>query len=324
MNKRTLILLSALLLVGMTPVAFGANKADNAEKADKGGLDTTTVYYPNATMKSIVSKYQSNNITGCLQETFSYVKIHPNDSAGYYYMALAYTRIGKTDKAQEAYEKAIELNSSQTIVEYSNRGKACLSGDKEKCNPEAAVSSDDEELTDLDKFIRAPYGNGLSPEINKEIQEKELKRLQQEINNGNPDVQNDTRQFNKRGSIKFFGEKLASADLSNTPSNKEVLDAIDTLKRAGLQLNVETPNENDVQKVMSDPEVMSKNAEYAQLNMLLGNNNNNNNSMMNVIPYLFSQDGTVNKDINPRVIETMMTSSMLDAYNGYNNNNSNY
>ena len=176
----------------------------------------------------------------------------------------------------------------------------------------------------MDKFIRAPYGNGLSPEINKEIQQKELKRLQQEINNGNPDVQNDARQFNKKGSIKFLGERLASADLSNTPSNKEVLDAIDTLKRAGLQLNVETPNENEVQKVMNDPEVMSKNAEYAQLNMLLGNNNNNNNSMMNVIPYLFSQDGTVNKDINPRVIETMMTSSMLDAYNGYNNNNNNY
>lgn len=31
-----------------------------------------------------------------------------------------------------------------------------------------------EELDDLDKFIRAPYGNGLSPELNQEIKQKQL------------------------------------------------------------------------------------------------------------------------------------------------------
>jgi hypothetical protein len=319
MNKKILFLLSLVIILGITNIGFAEDEQDADAKS--GGLDVKTIYYPNANMKSIIAKYKSNNITGCLQETFSYVNKNPHDSAGYYYMALAYIKAGQVEKAQEAYDKAIEENSNTMIVSYASRGKACLSGDAEKCNPQSA-SQDGSESDDLDKFIYADYGNGLSPELNREIRDKKLKKLQEEINRGSVYTPSNIRDFDRsKGNSTGW-----AADISETPSNEEILEAIDTLKRAGLQLNVESSpsNQTDMQKVMSDPDVMSRNAEFAQLNMLLGNNNNNNSGMMNVLPYLFSQDGSVNKDINPRVIETMMTSSMLDAYNGFDNNRNNY
>jgi tetratricopeptide (TPR) repeat protein len=319
MKKSVLFLLSIAIITGFGTTTYAATERENGggtSYASAIDIDTETVYYPNATISSIASKFKSDNITGCLQETFSYVKKNPNDSVGYYYMALAYARIGESARAQEAYDKAISLKSNATIVEYATRGKACLTGDSEGCNPkvEEPVKKDEGELTDLDKFIQAPYGNGLSPELNREIKQKELQRLQQEMNN----------EPIKRGVVTGGAANINDTDI---PSNKEILEAIDTLKRAGLQINVSAsnsaPEQTDIQKVMNDPEIMSKNAEFAQLNMLLGNGNNNNNSMMNVLPYLFNQDGSVNQNINPRVIETMMTSSMLDAYNNYDNNNKN-
>ena len=313
MNKKIVCIISLSLILLAVPFC-----AADDETSAKTGLDTVTVYYPNATLNSIISKYKVGNYTGCLQESFSYVKKHPNDSAAYYYMALAYTKAGDTASAISAYDKAIEKNSSSTVVDNAIRGKACLTGDDAICHPQAGNS--DEELTDLDKFINAPYGNGLSPELNEEIRQKELKRMQQEINN------NSYKPYKSeaKGSVTGAAANISEEEISEIPSNKEILDAIDTLKRAGLQINVsDISKKNDIQNVMSDPEISARNAEYAQLNMLLGNNNSNNNSMMQMLPYLMNQDGTPNKNLNPRVIESMMTSSMLDSFNSYNNNNSN-
>ena len=40
----------------------------------------------------------------------------------------------------------------------------------------------------LDKFIRAPYGSGLSPELEKQYKQTQLKNLQEQINSDENDA----------------------------------------------------------------------------------------------------------------------------------------
>ena len=143
-------------------------------------FDTKTVYYPNATLPSIIAKYKKQNYTGCIQEALSLVQKDPANAAVYYYMGMAYANIGDGGNAVKAYEKAISLNSNPAITEYAQQGKDCLTGGP-LCHPEATAAEGEEE-TDIDRLINAPYGNGLSPEVNMQMRQKELNSIQQQIN----------------------------------------------------------------------------------------------------------------------------------------------
>ncbi|MCI1273435.1 MAG: tetratricopeptide repeat protein [Clostridiaceae bacterium] len=348
MNKKIALTLS-IILAFTTLAGFTADTATNK----KVSLDKTTVYYPNASLKSSIAKYKRGNYTGCLQELFSLTKKHPSNAAAYYYMGLAYTRIGEKDEAIKAYNKAISINANSTVTNYAKRGRDCLTGGP-LCHPKPVVkpTTPAAPQSDLDKFINAPYGNGLSPEVNQQIKQQQLQRVQQEINNTNGNVNGTQleriKDIDSKGAITGGAAKITGAEgqvAKGKPSDKEVMDAIDTLKRAGLTINVSdlTPSQNAQDPTAStasttsktaatspkiDPNIAERNAEYAQIEMLLGNNNNNNNnnSMMNMLPYLMNNDGSANKNIDPKVIETMMTSSMMNNFdfNNSNNNNNNY
>ncbi|MBO8430668.1 hypothetical protein IAC76_04710 [Spirochaetes bacterium] len=58
--------------------------------------------------------------------------------------------------------------------------------------------------------------------------------------------------------------------------------------------------------------------------MLNGGNNGYNDPMMNMLPYMMKNEG---KNIDPQVMQAIMTNSMLNSINGmnnFNNNNNNY
>ena len=45
-------------------------------------------FYQNPSFESIKAKYKKSDFAGCLQECTSYVRKHPNDTLGYYYLAI--------------------------------------------------------------------------------------------------------------------------------------------------------------------------------------------------------------------------------------------
>lgn len=61
-------------------------------------------------------------------------KTSPNDTLGFYYMAMCYTKVSDKENAIKAYEKVISLNANPMIVKYATNGRNCVLGeDKEKC-----------------------------------------------------------------------------------------------------------------------------------------------------------------------------------------------
>ena len=85
----------------------------------------------NAQIKALIRKYKAQNYTGCVQDAQTLIQKDPSNSAVYYYQGLAYYQLGKTDKATEAFEKVITLNSNSTLVEYANKGIHCINNDEE-------------------------------------------------------------------------------------------------------------------------------------------------------------------------------------------------
>ena len=270
-------------------------------------MDKDTVYYPNATIKSAVAKYKAGNYAGCLQELFSLTKKDPSNALAYYYMAMAYTHVDMPNDAVEAYEKVISLNPNEYLVEYATKGRDCLT-DGPACQPEEEKPV--EEMDDLDKFINAPYGNGLSPELNQQIKQKQLINIKETINKKENLEDNDIQRiknFDQNKSTSKETDKIAQV------SDEEVLKAIKTLRDAGLTLSVQSENPYAQMAQYQNPQM-------AEMSMLLGNNNNNNgNSMMNMLPMLMSQ-AQKGENIDPRVMQAVMMNSMMADFS-FNNDN---
>ena len=273
-------------------------------------MDKDTIYYPNANIKSAVAKYKFGNYAGCLQELFSLTKKDPSNALAYYYMAMAYTHVDMKNEAVEAYEKVISLHPNEYLVEYAIKGRDCLT-DGPACKP-IVEEKPAEELDDLDKFIRAPYGNGLSPELNKEIKQKQLINIKETINQKEELEHKDIQRIKD-----FDSNKSTSKDVENEKiaqvSDEDVLNAIKTLKDAGLSISVQS--ENPYAQMMQ-----YQNPQMAEMSMLLGNNNNNGNSMMNMLPMLMTQ-AQKGENIDPRVMQAMMMNSMMADFSFNNDNN---
>ena len=114
----------------------------------------------------------------------------------------------------------------------------------------------------------------------------------------------------------------AAAQISEQPTDQEVLQAIDVLKRAGLNISISPmiskPAESgDIRaKAVVQPQSQNPadyvNSDYQAINMMLGNGNNNNNNdpMMNMLPYML-QSNSDGKNIDPQVIQAVMMNSMM-------------
>lgn len=219
-------------------------------------------FYANPSLESIKAKYKASNFAGCRQEAESYVRLHPNDTLGFYYLAMAYTKTGDRENAILAYEKVISLHDNPMIVKYATNGRNCvLNPSSETCYPnvnepeyiypyahiadgvdmtlinpqtlinrnisnlqqqlspeQQAAGPNGEPLTDengniiqnaanqmkqkypftnqdaeLDAFINAPYGSGMSADLERQYKQMKLKELQQNLNNsenGTENIQN--------------------------------------------------------------------------------------------------------------------------------------
>jgi hypothetical protein len=307
-------------------------------------------YYPNPSLNSIIAKYRKSDFAGCMQESTSYVRQHPNDTLGFYYLAMSYTKVSDKANAIKAYEKVISLNANPMIVKYATNGRNCvMSESNEKCyqnvnepeyiypykdmansvdltpvDPNTLINrnltqvkaklaqqeevksgesnasgkdskNDKGEITlpfgkqdaDLDKFINAPYGNGLSPDLNKEYQQLQLKKLQETINKEDDNSQ-DTKNYRNIDDIKNF-------DKHKTDSEQ-------------IKLAYEVPD-NVLKDIESNPEYIQQKKELDELNLLFGNDRTSKgNDVTDLIPYMNESNS---KNLSPEVIQTMMMQSMM-------------
>ncbi len=294
------------------------------------------IYYDNPTIKSAIARYRQGNYTGSLQELYAYIKKHPNDAYAYYCMALAYTRLGQVTAAKNCYQKVINCNAQGKLFELALKGRDCLTGGiycKTPVNPLPKTPSAEEimkNMDPLDQFITAPYsGHGFSPELEKEYQQKQLDTLQKTINrkeNLNQDDIQDMKQIQNehKSEIPMFEKIAMSASISSEPTNEEVLDAIDVLKRSGLNITTSTQPQTKVETsdvaATKSPAVNPAsyiNPEYETINMMMGNNNNNNDPMMSMLPYMLSNNEN-GKNVDPQVIQAVMMNSMMNSLSSMN------
>ena len=339
MNKKILLALTALLSLSTAVYAAPNNleeinpddlstsqryqleQAKNEQKALQSiKLEKNEKFYPNANVKSAIAKYKKGNYIGCIQELYSLTEKDPSNALAYYYLAMAYANVGASSDAVSAYEKVISLGSNKFLVDYATKGRDCLTGGP-ACAPPPPPETDekDEEVSKeeaaLDEFINAPYGNGLSPELNLEMKKKELKNIQQTINKkedlNKEDIQKIKQFDDKNKSDAGTNDKIASA----SPSDEDILNAIKTLKDAGVTVNVQPSGDMTAQMFAQNPQM-------AEMNLLLGNSNNNNNNMMNMIPFMMAQSQS-GKNIDPRVMQAMIMNSMMPDF-GLNNDNNRY
>lgn len=319
MNKKIIILMAFTLFLSSI-CAFGEDNSRRAgrnkgaqqkEQAAASKLDKDTIYYPNANRKSAVSKYEAGNYVGCLQELFSLIKKQPNDAVAYYYIAMAYTHLDMQTEAVEAYEKVISLNSNSYLTEFAEKGRDCLTN-----GPKCQTVGDAAEQNALDKFINSPYGNGLSPELNNEVRQKELNNIKETINKKEDLEHKDIEKIRKFDSKDDLQSSIEETEKIAMASDEEILQAVKTLKDSGLNITVQQENPYAQFAQYQDPRM-------AEMSMLLGNGNNNNgNNMMNMLPMLMNkaQNG---ENIDPRFMQAMMMNSMMSDldFNGNNNNN---
>ena len=306
------------------------------------------IFYAAPTLESIIAKYKKSDFAGCLQECEAYVRKYPNDTLGYYYLAMSYTKCSKKYEAIRAYEKVISLNDNPMIVKYATNGRNCvLDNGTEECfqnvnepeliYPYAYLADytfqpvDPQQLIDrnlaqlrlrlypvddqgnpievkdenpegtpqialpfgkqdgnLDAFINAPYGNGLSPEVNQQYQQLQLKKLQQTINRGEDEANPEQKQRELNDIKRFDSHKTDS----------------ETIKLAY------EPSAFDIKSIEKDPEFIKQKQELEELNMLLGNDRKNDSSdITNLLPYMTEGE----QKVSPEVIRDMMMQSMMES-----------
>ena len=308
-------------------------------------------YYENPTLESIIEKYRKSDFAGCMQECVSYVRLHPYDTLGFYYLAMAYTKVSDKDNAIRAYERVIELNDNPMIVKYATNGRNCVMGNSnEECYPNVnepelvypyadyinahaadLVPVDPQTLVDrnlttlreqlsppvdekdkqsgdgkdsknkdknefqlpfgqqdkeLDDFINAPYGNGLSPELNNEYKKIQLKKIQSTINNNKDDEDKDI--YNLKN-IKDFDKH--KSDLGT------------------VKLAYEQPSfASEWESLQKDPEFVKNQQELEQITQMLGTSDKKKDDISDIIPYM-TEDGM--KKMSPEAIQMMMMQTMM-------------
>lgn len=137
---------------------------------------------------------------------------------------------------------------------------------------------------ELDKFINAPYGNGLSPQFNEEYKQIQLRTIQKKMNSeGDSDgKQNQTRR-----------------------------DAIELDKKSDLgTIKIAYDTENAYEKLKKDPEYIRQQREIEEISKMFGTSSSSKEGdITDLLPYVTEQG---EKRLSPEVIQALMMQSMMN------------
>ncbi len=236
----------------------------------------------NAKTNSAIQMYKNKNYTECLQVMHEVVLEDPSNVLAYYYIAISQARLGDTEKAKEAYQRVIDLNSSTQLSNYAKNGLECLE-DSTKCKSE---------------FNLDPTKKAMDA-VNKQMEERKIQTVKDIVNQKQNiqevpiDYMRDFKDYSK--------PQNQLQNKSEVPSKEEIADALDTLKRAGYQNYMPQP-------IAYTPEML----QISMMNSLNTNNGNNSfNPMASFMPYMINSQNS--SSIDPQLMQTMMMSSMMNG-----------
>ncbi|MEI8129807.1 MAG: hypothetical protein WCG95_09365 [bacterium] len=262
-------------------------------------------------LKIAVKKYKAGNYTGCLQDCQSIVKNEPSNALAYYYIAMSYVQAGKQKEAIVNYDKVLSLKSNARLLEYAATGKRCL-----ETPNQCVLDPASEDYSDIDKFLATPVTNVLSDTVKKDIENKSLNGIRNDINNGKEIDNYNLRKLNEFSDpkSKILGSK---ENILQAPSNTdEIAAALKVLKDAGINPYSQT------QAQASDFDGMNENANYqnpqlTQLNMLMGgaNQQNDNSAMINMLPFMIAQNKNGTGNYSPQLVQSVIMNSMIPDFN---------
>ncbi|MCM1340048.1 MAG: tetratricopeptide repeat protein [Muribaculaceae bacterium] len=306
-------------------------------------------FYPNPSFSSIVAKYKKSDFAGCLQECISYVRKHPGDTLGFYYLAMCYTKVSDMDNAVKAYERVIALNDNPMIVKYATNGRNCImDNDKEKCYPNvnepelvypfAHIPASNLTPVDPESLVRrnfamlkeqlSPFEPGENNSDNANSNDKD-KKSKIQLPFGNQDAELDqfinapygngldpklNQEYKQLQLKKIQGTiNLEGDSKDDVPKNMKYIKDFDNHKSDSetIKLAYEIP-QNEWEALSKDPEFIKSKQEYEELHMLLGGSSDSKDSMDDLLPYM-SESGS--KNLSPEVIQAMMMKSVMGDLN---------
>jgi tetratricopeptide (TPR) repeat protein len=260
------------------------------------------IYIDNNT-KIAIKKYKMGNYTGCLQDCQRILLANPTNAFAFYYMGMAYAQAGQKDNAIKCYSVVLSMNPTQKLSEYAETGKRCLET-PDKCKLEAPKTNNVQEvnLSDLDKFIASPPSDGLSDSVKKDFEQKHLDAVKNEINNGEPINNSDGRKLNDSSTPDKTQDKIAQK-----PTDEQIKAALKVLSDAGI----------NPKSTMTQSYASNQNTDLTQLNALMGGNdqqNNNPNNVMNMLPFMLSQNKTGTANYSPQLMQSFIMNSMMPDF----------
>ena len=309
----------------------------------RGNWTKGPYFYKEPTLDSIIEKYHLSNFAGCMQECEAYVKIHPHDTLGYYYLAMSYAKCGKKEDAILAYEQVISLHDNPMIVKYATNGRNCVIGNEDdaKCFQNVNVPE-----------LRYPYREmaqdigGLTPVDPQELINRNLTELQQRLNPNVPvdDVgANDNKvhlpfenqdesldkfinapygsgfspeleQEYKKQQLKKLQQQINNDNGTNPGKYFENIRDIkdfDRNKKSEAQetIKLALADNMDVEDIFKSPEYIQNKKELDQIKMMFGNyeNNESNGDLSAMLPQM-AKEG---ENIPPEVVQMMMMQSVM-------------
>lgn len=210
-----------------------------------------------------INKYKSHDYVGCIQDLEEYSENDPSNALAFYYSGIAYMKVGMKEKAVNAFEKVVSINSVPILSSYAIQATNCMNSDISPCKYKKYSKEDIEEMIvdpgaffakkeqepenmaeevvsvdeEIDKLIKGVYPSNVHPDANKIIQETKLIQEQDRVNT----------ELNKKTRIKPNSKSDASSETKDllkisksNPSDKEIADAVRTLSRAGYTFSAPT------------------------------------------------------------------------------------
>lgn len=299
-------------------------------------------FYDQPNLDSIIEKYHLSNFAGCMQECEAYVKTHPHDTLGYYYLAMSYAKCGKKEDAILAYEQVISLNDNPMIVKYATNGRNCVIGNED----EAKCFQNVNEPEYLYPYRDMAQDIGLTPVNPQDLINKNLTELQNRLNSNAPvdDVGKDGENKiklpfqNQDDSLdRFINAPYGSGfspeleqelrqiklknlkdqinrDDANAPGkyfqNIRDIKEFDKKKSEGEEtIKLAFADRMDVEDIFKSPEYIQNKKELDEIKMMFGDYGTTDVSsdITTLLPQL-AKDG---ENVSPEVVQMMMMQSVM-------------
>ncbi len=301
-------------------------------------------FYEEPNLGSIIEKYHLSNFAGCMQECEAYVKTHPHDTLGYYYLAMSYAKCGKKEDAILAYEMVINLNDNPMIVKYATNGRNCVIGneDEAKCYPNV------NEPEYIYPYREMAQDIGLTPVNPQDLINRNLTELQERLNPVVPPVDNagqdgenkitlpfqnqddsldrfinapygtgfspELEQEYKQLQLKNLKDQINSDD-NNTPGkyfqNIRDIKEFDSKKKSEGETTIKLAfaDRMDVEDILKSPEYIQNKKELDEIKMMFGDYGTSDltSDMTTLLPQLAKDD----QNISPEVVQMMMMQSVM-------------